>query len=126
VLVLALPPQIPTGGGYTLARASQIFDGNQFSAVYALRGGGFVSNTFFNGPLLPRHPTRIPPYWWQEFRPEPWLRKHCADLRHTYDTLLIWGDGAGALDAALRACGATPVARAGVMVIWRWGSASSA
>jgi hypothetical protein len=104
VLVLANGPVPAPGLDAALAPLTQRFDPNQFSSVYALERGGFVSNTFFNGPLLPHPELTIPPYWWAEFVATEYLRTECALLRSQYGTLIIWGAASADLNHTAAAC----------------------
>jgi hypothetical protein len=109
VLVFSNPPALDDTPWSKLARLSQIFDPNQFSSVYGLERGGFVSNTFFNGPIAPRRLDAVPPYWWSEYQPASYLQQYCAQLRDSYTYILAWNSGDSPLQPALAACYTTPL-----------------
>ena len=119
VLVLANPPTFTRDGWHTLARLSQVLDGNQFSGTYALERGGFISNTFFNGPLLPRQPAAIPPYWWVDYRPAAFVSQRCAELRPVYGYVVVWNPGDQELAQELGGCYDALAPHASQLAIWK-------
>jgi hypothetical protein len=101
-------------------KIGQIFDQNQFANTYPLETGGFTSNTFFNGPLLPVNPSSIPPYWWIEFRPGPYVNQYCERLHPEYDYVLLWNPRSSGLLEALNSC--YGVAEYKFVDFWVWKS----
>lgn len=118
VLVLSNPLAVPEGTWNWLARSSLFFDGNQFSNLYGLERGGFVSNTFFNGPLQPRPEQPIPLYWWIAFNPGVWTTDHCTELREQYDVVIAWNAYGTELQHALEGCFGTAATSDGSLDIW--------
>jgi hypothetical protein len=123
VLVLTAPHDPPQseGQGQTLARLriAQVFDRHQFAPTYALEQGGFVSNTFFNGPLLPYAPQAIPPYWWSEFKPEAYVERYCDRFGQYYDYVLAWNPESRRFGEELGACFGEPLFRNMEMGVWK-------
>lgn len=118
VMVIARPHTLATDSIGTLARLGQIFDGNQFSATYALEHGGFISNTFYNGPLLPRNPGFVPDYWDPTFDPAVFLQAKCTNVRQGYDVILAWNAGDTSLLNALYSCAGPAQVTEGGLTIW--------
>jgi len=119
VLVLANPPTLPSGLQYRLVRAAQIFDPRQFSTTYALEHGGFVSVTFFNGPLLPTVSQDIPAYWQAGFDDVAFVNKRCATLWQRYDGIVVWNPGDQDLAGALQNCFGVPLVADEGVAMWQ-------
>lgn len=118
VLVLSNPLALPDSPVNRLARLAQVFDGNQFSATYALEHGGFISNTFYNGPLLPRQPDSVPDYWASDFNPSSYLQSHCAKVRQDYAMILAWNAHNTALERALQECTGAADSSGDKLTLW--------
>jgi hypothetical protein len=103
-------------------RIGQLFDQHQFANTYPLERGGFSSNTFFNGPLLPVNPAAIPPYWWIDFRPGPYVDRYCDRLIPEYDMVLLWNPRSTGLINSLNICYGNPEER--LKDFWLWRSAA--
>jgi hypothetical protein len=100
-------------------KMGQIFDQNQFANIYPLEKGGFASNTFFNGPLLPHNPDSIPPYWWVEFSPGPYIDRFCERLKPEYDYVLLWNPRSPGLLETLNMCFGVPEYQLPDLWLWR-------
>jgi hypothetical protein len=119
VLVLANPPTLPAGAQYHLVRAAQIFDPRQFSPTYALEHGGYVSNTFFNGPLWPTDSQDLPAYWQTGFDSVTFVDDRCVALRNVYDGVVVWNPGSQELARALQNCFGVPIVEDEQVALWR-------
>jgi hypothetical protein len=115
--VLVFSDPLPTPP--LLKRIPQVFDQHQFTSTYALERGGFASNTFFNGPLLPLDERAIPPYWWDEFRAGPYLEHTCQRLAPFYDYVVVWNLRSRSLQSALQDCFGEPVFRTPGFGLWQ-------
>lgn len=80
------------------------YNGQQFSTVYTLRYGGFISRVFDNGPVRPGAQFPIPLYYWAPFDNARFVAERCAELRAAYDAVLVWGQPGAPLQAALDGC----------------------
>lgn len=112
-----LPDEARSAAGPLMV--AQVFDQNQFSSTYALEQGGFISNTFFNGPLLPGEPGAIPPYWWSEFDAAQYVERRCERLLPEYDYVLVWNPRTSSLMNAMLECFGSPVSLKPEMGLWR-------
>lgn len=97
----------------------QIFDQHQFANTYTLEKGGFTSNTFFNGPLLPLNPASIPPYWWIEFKPGPYIDRVCERLKPEYDVIMLWNPRSQGILESLNGCYGEPESQFSDMWVWK-------
>jgi hypothetical protein len=88
---------------------AQVLDQHQFANTYAIERGGFVSNTFFNGPLLPADERAIPPYWWDGFRPGHYVETYCERLKPFYDYVVVWNPRTTSLMSAMQSCFGEPL-----------------
>jgi hypothetical protein len=119
--VLVLPNFLHVPSGSPVMLLFQRYSGHHFVSTYALEKGGFVSSTFFNGPLRPLHPHLIPDEVFDR-RYIEFVRKNCVALRTVYDYIVLWNPGEAAQLEALRECGAEPVYTGPVIAIWKWRS----
>jgi hypothetical protein len=118
--LLIFSSQGPTFGDSLDPLQPGLYSGHHFAGVYALERGGFVSNAFFNGPLLPRRPATIPPYWSATYDPVAFVEQQCAQLRDDYDYVVVWDTESPALSSALAACNATLLNRAESPATWEF------
>jgi hypothetical protein len=100
-------------------RIGQVFDQHQFANTYPLERGGFSSNTFFNGPLLPVNPASIPPYWWIDFSPGLYIDRYCERLIPEYDLVLLWNPRSKKLLNSLNSCYGDPLYQFTDLWVWR-------
>jgi hypothetical protein len=110
---------VPQGGWYNLTRLSQLMNQNAFVATHTIEHGGFVTNSLWNGPLLPRDPAVMLSSWFDEDDPITSVTEQCSFIRSTYSSAVAWGITDPALLHALDACYGRPMSQAGPIVIWR-------
>jgi hypothetical protein len=118
--LLIFSSQGPTFGDSLDPLQPGSYSGHHFMGVYALERGGFVSNAFFNGPLLPRRSATIPPYWSARYDPVAFVRQQCAQLRDDYDYAVVWDTESPALSSALASCNATVLTRGVSLTTWEF------
>jgi hypothetical protein len=80
------------------------YRGVNFSATYTLHYGGFVSQTFNNGPVRPRATLPTPFYYWDDAENIEFVAGHCAALREAYEAVLVWGRPSPTFGQTLQHC----------------------
>jgi len=110
---------IPHGGWYALARLSPLWNQSAFVNTYAIEHGGFVTNSFWNGPLLPRDPALGRSSWFNEGDPSTSVTEQCAFIRSTYTYVVAWDVNDPDLLRALQDCYGTPIKQESRIVIWQ-------
>jgi hypothetical protein len=110
---------VPQGGWYRLTRLSQLMDQNAFVNSYAIEHGGFVTNTLWNGPLLPRDPTIMLSSWFDKDDRITSITEQCNFIRSTYTSVVAWGITDPDLLQALDDCYGRPIDQGGPIIIWR-------
>lgn len=104
--------------GSVVRAFNAFYNGQQFSTVYTLRHGGFISRIFDNGPVRPRSEFPIPLYYWLPFDNASYVAQHCVELRTIYDAVLVWGQPQPPLQEQLDACFRAGE-RLGNLAFWR-------
>jgi hypothetical protein len=117
--LLALAEPLPAPPARLPVRLGQVFDQLQFSNTYALEHGGFVSTTFFNGPLLPIDARAIPPYWWDGFNVRRYLAQYCERLDDHYDLVVVWNPRSERLLEVLQTCYGEPLRLEAEIGVWQ-------
>jgi hypothetical protein len=117
--VLVFSEPLPSPAPTFLPQLEQTFDQHQFSNTYALEQGGFVSTTFFNGPLRPYDARAIPPYWWDGFRIRPYMEQYCTRLAEYYDWVILWNPRSERLAGVLDGCYGAPARLDAEIGMWR-------
>jgi hypothetical protein len=117
--VLAFAEPLPSPDPSFPPRLEQTFDQLQFSNTYALEQGGFVSTTFFNGPLRPYDARAIPPYWWDGFRIRAYMEQYCTRLAEYYDWVIVWNPRSERLIGVLDGCYGAPARMDTEIGVWR-------
>lgn len=110
---------IPHGGWYALARLSPLWNQSAFVNTYAIEHGGFVTNSFWNGPLLPRDPAIGRSSWFNEDDPSTSVTEQCTFIRGTYSYVVAWDVSDPDLLQALQDCYGPPMKQESRIVIWQ-------
>jgi hypothetical protein len=116
--VLVFTPQRQEDTAPALTRwFDSFYRGVNFSTVYALEQGGYVSQTFNNGPVRPQPGLPTPIYYWDDAENVQFITQQCAELLAVYDAVLVWGQPSPALRAALDQC-FTPLPPLPDLTVW--------
>jgi hypothetical protein len=110
---------IPHGGWYDLARVSQLINQSSFVNTYAIEHGGFVTNTFWNGPLLSRDPAVLQSSWFDKNDPSTSVADQCAFIHSTYTYVVAWDITDPDLLQALQDCYGRPLRQEAPIIIWQ-------